>query len=154
MIVGMSTSRGARLVVLGGVLAVLIAVGSGWFATRDTGAEVVDQSADPTRWKTIEYEGVRVDIPATWERLDMGDCEFQFEHWAPPDSPTCRTDAGVAFYGSRTFDPAHRPGVKRAEVPGPDTPDWYGYVYAGGEFAVHASDDDRDVVERVLSSAE
>jgi hypothetical protein len=136
---------------LGVAIAVLLAVGVGLYATRDPRAEVVDESADPTRWKTIEYEGVRVDIPATWERLDMGDCEFQFEHWAPPDSPTCRTDAGVAFYGSRTFDPAHRPGVKRAEVPGPDTPDWYGYVYAG-EFAVYASDDDLAVVKGILGS--
>lgn len=32
-------------------------------------------------WKTIEYDGVRVDIPATWERWDMGSCEFTFERW-------------------------------------------------------------------------
>ncbi len=38
----MPTSRQARLVVLGGVLAVLIASGFRWYATRDARAEVVE----------------------------------------------------------------------------------------------------------------
>jgi hypothetical protein len=113
---------------------------------------VVNESTDPTGWKTIEYEGVRVDIPGSWERSDMGECEFQFERWGPPGLPPCEADAGVAFYGSATFDPAHRPGVRRTETSGPEGPDWGGYVYAA-DFAVYASDGDRDVVKQILDSA-
>ena len=120
-----------------------------WLARSDGGAEVVDDSSHPG-WMTIRYQGVRVDIPASWERSDREDCEFQFEVWAPPESNSCQWAGGVAFYGSATFDPAHEPGVRRTESR--DEPEWGGYTYAG-DFAVYASDDDRETVLRVLQSA-
>ncbi len=80
----------------------------------------------------------------------MSECEFEFESWARPDSPPCDFEGGAAFYGSATFDPAHGPGVRRTTENGTAT--WDGYVYAG-DFAVYASDSDRDLVREVLDSA-
>ena len=148
----MTTGRGARYLLSGVALAALLAVGVGWYATAEPGARVVDESTAATGWKTIEYQSVRVDIPAGWERSDMGDCEFEFVHWGPPGLTACEPSAGVGFYASATFDPAHLPGVRRAQAQGPKDPDWGGYVDAGG-FSVYAGDDDRDVVKAVLSSA-
>jgi hypothetical protein len=145
--------RGARLVLLGVTLVVLLAVGVVRHTSGGPRAEVVHESPHARGWKTIEYDGVRVDVPAAWERWDTGSCEFTFERWGPPGLPACAPDAaGVAFYDDATFDPARGPGVGRAETPGPGTPDWAGYVRAG-DVAVYASDDDRAVVEGVLGSA-
>lgn len=102
----------------------ILAGGFLWYAERDSHAEVVTESSTPGGWKTIEYQGVRVDIPASWEPTDTDDCEFHFERWAPPASPECDGDGGVAFYGSATFDPAHGPGVRRTDSP--DSPIWEG----------------------------
>ncbi len=59
----------------------------------------------------------------------------------------------AAFYGSDTFDPAYRPGMRRTTTNGGEVGTWGGYVYAG-DFAVHASDTDRDLVREVLDSAQ
>ena len=116
----------------------------------DSGSDVaIDSTADG--WKTVEYQGVKVDIPADWTRADMENCEFQFERWTPPDVPACSPDGGVSFYASATFDPAHGPGIRHDDVAN-DTVDWAGYVYAG-DFAVYAADDDRGLVQHVLRSA-
>ena len=115
------------------------------------GRGVVDDAAASTGWKVLEYEGVRVDVPAEWERVDQTGCEFQFERWGPPGTEECEYDGGVAFYASATFDPAHGPGMRRSNSQ--DEPTWGGYAYAG-EFAVYASDDDRTVVAEILRSAE
>jgi hypothetical protein len=116
----------------------------------DSGSDVaISSTADG--WKTIEYQGVKVDIPAGWTRADMENCEFQFERWTPPDLPACSPDAGVSFYGSATFDPASGPGIRHSDVAN-DAADWAGYVYAG-DFAVYAADDDRGLVQHVLRSA-
>ncbi|MGD9959236.1 MAG: hypothetical protein AB7U42_07490 [Nocardioides sp.] len=93
---------------------------------------------------------MQVDIPADWARTDMAACEFDFEQWAPPGAARCGFGGGVAFYASATFDPGHRPGVRRTDST--DEPAWGGYAYAGG-FAIYASDDDRGVVRRILHSA-
>ena len=103
-------------------------------------------------WKTVEYQGVQIGIPSAWERLDMSDCEFQFQLWAPPDSPPCRFEGGVVFYGSAIFDPAHRPGIRRTASNGTDTASWAGYAYAGN-YAVYVLDADRNLVQKVLDSA-
>jgi hypothetical protein len=146
----MPTSLGARLLLLAAVCAGLLAGGFLWYAAeRDHHAKVVAESSTPG-WKTIEYQGVNVDIPVAWEPVDMDDCEFQFEQWAPPNSRECGLDGGVAFYGSATFDPALGPGVRRTNST--DSPTWGGYAYAG-DFAVYASDDDRDLVQKILKSA-
>jgi hypothetical protein len=142
-------SRAVRVLLLAVACTALLVVGFAWYAARDSHAEVVAEPSTPHGWKTIEYHGVRVDIPGSWEPTDTDDCEFKFEHWTPPSSPECTFDGGVAFYASATFDPAHGPGVRRTET---GSPTWGGYAYAG-EFAVYASDKDRALVQRVLSSA-
>lgn len=136
-------------------LAVVVACGllSGgavrsYVTIHDDGAEVVAESSQPG-WKTIQYEGVRVDIPSAWDRSHMGGCEFEFEHWAPPGAAGCGMDGGVAFYASATFDPAHGPGIRRFEG---SQGGWGGYTVAGG-FAVYVSDADPEVVKRILSSS-
>lgn len=148
----MTALRRSRLLLLRAAGAALIAaVFFGYHAASDSGAEVVSDSSAKTGWKTIEYQGIRVDIPTGWNRSDMDDCEFRFEHWGPPDSPACGRDGGVAFYSSGTFDPAHGPGVGHAEVNGGNDV-WAGYVDVG-DFAVYASDGDREVVGMLLDSA-
>jgi hypothetical protein len=119
-------------------------------ATGGDHAEVVSESSARDPWKTIEYHGVRVDIPASWDLTDMDDCEFDFEHWAPPNSPKCGRGGGVAFYRSATFDPAQGPGVRRTHSS--NSPTWGGYVDVG-DFAVYVSDAHRDLVQKVLNSA-
>ncbi|WP_433790123.1 hypothetical protein [Actinoplanes sp. CA-252034] len=98
-------------------------------------------------WKTVEYRDVRVDVPADWVQPDGTGCELRFERWAPPGAPPCRMTVGVVFYGAATFDPAHRPGVRKSEG---ET--WAGYVYAG-ELAVYAAGPDRELVQDVLDTA-
>ena len=111
-----------------------------------TGASTADG------WKAIEYGGVQVDIPADWTRSDVENCEFQFERWTPPGLRPCGPDGGVSFYPSATFDPAHGPGIRYDDT-ATDRGAWAGYVLAG-DFAVYVVDDDRDLVHRVLRSAE
>lgn len=149
----MTASRSTRLFALAAACAALFAVVLiGFEATGDPRSEVVADFPAREGWKTIEYQGVRIDIPSVWERLDMSDCEFQFEQWAPPDSPPCGLEKGAVLYGSATFDPAHGPGVRRTATNGPDAATWSGYVYAG-DYAVYARDTDRDLVQEVLDSA-
>jgi hypothetical protein len=119
-----------------------------WLDRSDGGAEIVGDSSR-AGWMTIRFEGVRVDIPESWERSDRDDCEFEFEVWAPADSGGCQWAGGVAFYRSATFDPAHEPGVRPTQSRG--EPTWGGYTY-GGDLAVYASDEDRETVARVLRS--
>jgi hypothetical protein len=118
-----------------------------WYVTSDDGAEVVAESQPG--WKTIQYQGVRLDIPSAWDRSDMSGCDFEFEHWAPPGAAGCGTDGGVAFYASATFDPAHGPGIRRSDDSHGGS--WGGYTDVG-QFAVYVSDPDREVVKRVLNS--
>jgi len=101
-------------------------------------------------WKTIEYAGVRIDIPVAWKRLDRSGCESAAEHWGPPPSDPCAFERGVGFYVSASFDPAYGPGVRRSTEDG--TSAWGGYVLAG-DLAVYASSEERGVVKRVLDSA-
>ena len=140
-----------RLLAVAAVCIALVAAVLIWSQrTSDPRSQVVADSAPGEGWKTIEHEGVRIDIPSAWDRLDMSSCEFQFERWAQPDSSACDFEGGVAFYASATFDPAHRPGVRRTAENGNAT--WGGYVYVG-DFAVYTSDGDREVVREILDSA-
>ncbi len=131
--------------------AVLAVVSFRYQAASGSSPGVVTDSPAKSGWKTIEYQGIRVDIPSGWERSEMADCEFRFEHWAPADSPGCGSDEGVAFYRSASFDPASGPGVERVEANGVSH-FWAGYVEVGG-WAVYASDGDQDVVAMLLNSA-
>lgn len=136
-----------RLPVVLAFVAVLVATALVVWSAADRGprAEVVgDSSRDG--WHTIEYDGAQVDIPGDWELVDPSECEFQFETWAPPATAGCTGGAGVSFYGSATFDPAHRPGVRRTDD------GWSGYRYVG-DYAVYVADPDRDLVEEILASA-
>lgn len=139
----------ARLLIGVLVCAAIVAGVLLWFAIRDEGGAEVVAGSSQSGWKTIRYEGVRVTIPASWERSDRDGCEFQFELWAPPGSADCQMAGGVAFYASATFDPARGPGVGRVKARG--EPEWGGYASAG-EYAVYAADDDREIVLRVLQS--
>jgi hypothetical protein len=140
-----------RLLAAAAVFAVLLVTVLVWIrAPGDPQSEVVGDSPSRAAWKTVEYDGVQVDVPSAWERVDTDDCEFQFERWARPDSPPCDFEEGVAFYRSATFDPAHGPSVRRTTENG--TPGWSGYTYVG-DFAVYASYGDRDLVRSVLASA-
>jgi hypothetical protein len=157
----LTTSRGARFLASAAACAALLAVVLIWF--RAPGAprpqpvasapaqQTAARSAEPG-WKTIEYRGVQLDVPSDWERLDLSECEFRSERWAPPGSPPCDFEGGAVFYGSATFDPAHGPGVRRTGANGTDAAAWAGYVYAG-DFAVYARHTDRDLVQRVLDTA-
>jgi hypothetical protein len=149
---GLLRGRRAIPIVVAAVLcAAALAVGTVRYADSKPRADVVDGATTSGEWKTIEYEGVRVDIPAEWQRFDMDDCEFRFERWGAPGSDRCNGGSAVAFYGSATFDPAHRPGARRVEDSG-GPGSWAGYAYAG-EWAVYVSDADRDTVRQVLKSA-
>lgn len=119
-------------------------------SARGPRSEAVGDSPSREGWQTIEYQRVRIDIPSTWKRLDMGDCEFEFERWARPGSPPCEFEEGAAFYAAATFDPAFGRGVRRTTENG--SPTWGGYTFAG-DYAVYATYGDRDVVQQVLDSA-
>ena len=146
-----TASRVIRTLAVGAVCAAVIAVLLIWSGrTSEPQSEVVGDSPSRAGWKTIAYQGVQIDIPSAWERLDMSDCEFQGERWAQPGSSACDFDGGAAFYESATADFATGPGVRRTTETGTAT--WGGYVYAG-HFAVYASDGHREVVQGVLASA-
>ena len=149
----MQGSRAARQRVVSAVGAALVlAVLTSCAGSDDSRSAVVPDASAPDGWKTIEYRGVQVEIPSGWTRSDGENCEFPFERWTPPTQPACKPDGGVAFYVSATFDPLYGPGVRHDDT-GKDVPAWAGYVYAG-DYAVYAADDDRDLVQQVLSSAD
>jgi hypothetical protein len=118
--VSVSERRHLGIVALGLVL--VAAAVAGFFmwrgaATSSAAQVVVDDAATPSGWKTVDYEGVRVDIPSEWARSDRRDCEFAFERWAQPDEVGCDAKGdGVSFYVSATFDPKHGPGVMRGDA--------------------------------------
>jgi len=138
------------LTALGAALAVVVLVSCA--GAEDSGFPTARVVSTHDEWKTIEYQGVQVEIPAAWTRAATEDCEFQFERWTPPDLPACRPDGGLAFYPSATFDPKDGPGIRRGDAAG-GAAAWAGYVYAG-DFAVYASGDDRDLIHHVLRSAD
>jgi hypothetical protein len=147
----MTAPRVARLLAAAvACAAVVVAVFLNWPDDNKPPSEVVGDSPSREGWKTIAYQGVQADVPSAWEWVDMSSCEFHFERWARPDSAGCEFEGGLGFYGSSTFDPAFGPGVRRTTENGLRT--WGGYAYVG-DFAVYASDDNRDVVKGVLDSA-
>jgi hypothetical protein len=118
--------------------------------TDDPGSAVVDD--DPRDgWKTVQMDDVRVDVPDAWDRVDMTDCPLVYERWAESSSAACDSDQGLALLDSSTFDAQDGPGVRRYGQDG--SPAWGGYVLVGG-VAVNVFDDDRELVQAVLDSAE
>ena len=69
-------SRGVRRLVLTGLGTALIAA---VLASCDDSRSVVATDSAADGWKTIEYQGVQVDIPVGWTRADVDNCEFQLE---------------------------------------------------------------------------
>lgn len=149
----MTGSRRARL-----AAAVLVLVLAGCDAGGETPPATTTSSAAPMiatsevpkvrdGWKTVDHDGVQVDVPADWARTETTGCEFTFVQWAPPGSPRCRLTVGVVFYSAATFDPAHRPGVRQEK-----DKTWAGYVFAG-DLAVYAAGTDRELVQDVLDTA-
>jgi hypothetical protein len=144
--------RSRLLLLLAAGAALLSAVLLGYQALGDSGAEVVSDSSTKSGWKTIEFQGVRVDIPSGWERSDADDCDSPVqEQWGAPGSAGCFQRAGISFFSSATYDAAYPPGVRRGGQDG-DSNAWAGYVRVG-EFAVYGYDSDRDVVGLLLDSA-
>lgn len=132
---------------------VVLLIAAFYWSANGPRSDAVAESSKHGEWRAIEYRGVLVSIPAEWQLLATEGCEFPFERWAPPGTPACDPDAaGVGFYGAATGIMAHGPGVRRTELNGRDAPTWAGYVYAGN-YVVHASSNDRDLVEQVLDSA-
>lgn len=103
----------------------------------------------PTGVRTIEYEGVSVEIPAAWERTDTSECDFQTVRWGAPDADPCEFADGVAFYGAAAFDPAEGAGVRRSS-----DGLWQGYEYAGSNQVVYVfQNEDEQLVRDILDSA-
>lgn len=103
--------------------------------------EVVVDGAVVAGWRTVTYDGVSVEVPDAWRRLDMADCEWQFVQLGPASADPCEQTEGVSFYGSATFDPATGPGLRGRS----------GYVGAGDRIAYVTADP--GVAWRVLASA-
>ncbi|MGO4256490.1 hypothetical protein [Marmoricola sp. RAF53] len=153
------TSSSQRLAAAVGCASALVLVTALALAFTDRGdyppssyphARVVAETGGDDGWKTIEYRGVRVDVPWRWRRVDMTGCEFSYERWAPPGTTPCRYDGGVGFFGSATFDPAYGPGVRRSERTG--SPAWGGWTDGNARLVVDAGDEDREVVATILGS--
>lgn len=138
--------RWVHVALLGSVLA--LAWQAGDLRGGDVESQVVDE--DPrSGWRTVELDGVRVDVPDAWLRVEVAGCPYAHEHWAL-EGADCGDDQGLALLGSATFDPADGPGVRR--YGGGASPEWGGYVLVG-DLAVNVFDDDREVVRAVLGSA-
>ena len=151
-------SRSARLAALAAacfavVLILVNATGDSRPAVvADSPAPVEASSNVPVRdgWKTVAYQGVQIDIPNAWERLDMTDCELHFEQWSHRSRRRV-----VSKEALRSISPQRstRSTLRASgEPPEVRTPAWNGYVYAG-DYAVYAAHSDRDLVQGVLDSA-
>ena len=138
------------------VVCLVVTVAVVWhLVTRGGPSGRVVEGAGPDGWMTVEHEDVRVEIPSSWLPAEERGCTSGASLWAPPEA-SCEGDRGLAFFPSATFDAAVGPGPRGAGREDSDEdgdPRWWGYAYAR-EYAVHAGDDDRAVVERVLASVE
>ena len=104
-----------------------------------------DGSAD---WKTVEFRGVRVEIPAQWEASKLKDCSQG--RWGPADAVTCDGTDGVEFVGSNSdLYGSASDGVRKDNTYA--RPHWTG-VADVSDLHVIAFSFDRDVVDRVLNS--
>jgi len=109
-------------------------------------AEVVAGSAGPDdgvvpvdAWTTRTVDGVTLDVPPRWVRLDTGACRFGQTRFGPVGTEPCATPAPLAVFGSGSYDNVAPPGLDP------------GYVLTGDQ--VVTAEGDPDVVRRVLASA-
>lgn len=132
------------------VLVAVVALALVWWRSgpEEGRARVVDEDAGREGWQTLEYDGVRLDVPGAWTRVDTSGCPFTFERWGPPG--TGCDDVGVAFPPSATFDAGVPPGrITRTDDPA----GWAGYA-RNDRVVVSVSGPDRDVVRDVLASVD
>lgn len=130
--------------VVGGALAVLLVGVPVGLLARDSSSsadETVVDGAVVDGWRTVTYDGVSIDVPDAWQRLDMSSCEWELVQLGPATADPCEQTEGVSFYGSATFDPSTGPGLRGRS----------GYVGAGDRVAYVTADP--DVAWRVLASA-
>lgn len=136
-----------------GAAAVLLIVAVVLIRAGNNGTHESESIGDADRdgWQTIEYRGVRVDVPDDWERKDTDGCPYVIERWGPEDSTTCGEDfgVGVSLLPSENFDAIVEPGEVRRDPGGGIH--WSGYVLVAP--LALAADGSREVVEAVLSSA-
>lgn len=143
-----SSKRSAFMALAAAVLIGAVIAGTTWLF-KPGGSTAPPLNVAPGHWKTIEFEGLRVDIPSTWKPVKANKCEFQFaEHY--PETTVCDETPGLRLYGRSLFDPYRQPGVQRTNTSGKAV--WSGYIYRG-DFAVVASGSNREMVQRVLGSA-
>ena len=115
-------------------------------------SERVGDAATRDGWQTIEYRGVRVDVPDEWERKDSEGCPYAVERWGPVDASRCGEEGGVgvSLLDSSTFDARFEPGDIRLFTE-ESVPQWSGYVMV--ERLAVSADGPEDVVRAILDSA-
>jgi hypothetical protein len=160
---GVSSSKraihvgGRAGVLIAGAVLLFVGLGLVFLVQRDERddmwaqqAVVVENGAVADGWQTIEYQGVAVDLPESWQRVDNAGCQFDLEHWGPEEAPECSYDVGVMFMLSGSYDGRYGPGPRRS--PPSEASPWSGYRLVE-PWAVIVAHNDRDVAHRVLSSA-
>lgn len=140
--------RAGLIALAAAVLVGAVIAGTTW-VFNPTGESSTNPAGLVEQFKTVEYMGVSVEIPVAWTPIRANECGFQFAE-RYPDSNICDETPGVRFYGSGLFDPSRPPGIERTSTSGESV--WSGYIYLG-DFAVFASGDTRELVQRVLGSA-
>jgi hypothetical protein len=127
------TRRRTRYAVVVGAAVAALVVPVGVLALGGDDSSPGDRVAtDPTddppaEWHTVEHDGVLVDVPGEWVRLDTSSCDSQEVRFAPTDVDPCNyAEEGLAFFTSASYDPAVAPG-DIVENPGPAK---FGYVRA------------------------
>jgi len=99
----------------------------------------------------VEYEGTRVTVPASWERMNVSACEVPDPQWGILANDPCLAESYVVFYPAPTFDPRHKPGVRRADDGRSEKAAWAGYVLTD-DWAVYVRDRHKSVVRTALAS--
>lgn len=136
-------------------VAVAVALVVWWSTSSDDGAVVVDDSpagVSGISTKTLEYEGIRVDVPSSWVRMDLGEFELPHEMWGPPVQNPCHAETGASIYASATFNPATGQGVHRVDGTAMPCRTVWGGSEDVGDVSVYIQDTSMDVVRSALAS--
>ena len=99
-------------------------------------------------WRTVEYEGVAVDVPSGWQQHDVSTCLGVAFRYGPPDADPCSLDNdGLMIVPLADTESYRGPGVFRWKLT-----DWAGHVPIG-DWVVGVQSDERDLAQRVLGSS-
>ncbi len=113
------------------------------------GNRVATDPPAPTPWRTVEHQGVLVDIPSSWVRLDTSTCVFDGTRYGPHDSDPCTFDHdGLVVADSAETEPYRPPGVVGKATMGVG---WTGFVNAGDSI-VSVQTGDREEARRILGT--